>query len=150
MKFYLFKNCTVRADLARGYTETIFRDGTKVPAYPNGESDQKNSATELGYGQDVSAMCREHEILHTWLCELFGLPHSPTLWAVAHGFPEGAAPLSAQYEEEALVLAFQGYMNGKPPSAALDALTGKGFGLEQLRRQALNFLRKDQSHQAAA
>src|SRR5690348_2647013 len=96
-----FKNCLVRLEES-GFTETMFADGTRVPAYPSGLAEQTEMSRRLGYGGDVKRMCREHEVLHTWLCELFGLPYSPTLWAVAHGQSDGCAPVWAQQEEEAL------------------------------------------------
>jgi hypothetical protein len=86
-------------------------------------------------------MCLEHEVLHTWLCERFDLPHSPTLHAVAHGQPDGACPVWAQHQEEALVMAFQAYLNGLPATAALDSLVGRGASLEALRAQAIGMFR---------
>src|SRR5947209_2625946 len=90
-----FKNCVVRLEES-GFTETVFPDGTRVPAYPTGCPDQLKMAKALGYDADLARMCREHEVLHTWLCELFGLPYSPTLWAVAHNQADGCAPIWAQ------------------------------------------------------
>jgi len=71
-----FKNCVVRLEES-GFTETLFSDGTRVPSYPTGEPEQAELSRRLGYGADVMRMCREHEILHTWPCELFWLPYSP-------------------------------------------------------------------------
>src|SRR5690348_11324108 len=137
-----FKNCVVRADLNLGYTETIFRDGSLVPAYPTGLADQMQTAHQLGYGDDLSRMCREHEILHTWLCEQFGLPYSPTLWAVAHGQTQGSAPIWAQQEEEALVLSFQASLNDSPHDRRpLENIPKHGMRLDDLKRQARTLLR---------
>ena len=142
MRILTFKNCVVRAHLSVGYTETIFRDGSIVPAYPTGDDEQLKTSQELGYGADVAAMCREHEILHTWLCEQFGLPHSPTLWAVAHGQPADAAPVWAQQQEETLVLAFQAMLNGRPADAsAFHSLQQRGLSLDQLKQEAHSLLR---------
>ena len=44
MRVYTFKNCVVRADSSIGYTETIFRDGAIVPAYPTGAAEQQKAA----------------------------------------------------------------------------------------------------------
>src|SRR5215211_2094253 len=139
-----FRNCEVRADLATGFTETIFPDGARVPAYPNGTDEQRVTTRRTGYGDDIAAMCREHEILHTWLAEKFGFPHSPTLWAVAHGQAEGCAPIWAQHGEEALVMAFQEYLNGLPATEPLKSLTNWGMSLEQLRDEARQMLRPSQ------
>jgi hypothetical protein len=142
MRILTFKNCVVRAHLSAGYTETIFRDGSIVPAYPTGTAEQLQTSEDLGYGPDVAAMCREHEILHTWLCEQFGLPHSPTLWAVAHGQPADAAPVWAQQQEETLVLAFQAMLNGRPADAsAFHSLRQRGLSLDQLKQEAHTLLR---------
>ncbi|MFW6058985.1 MAG: hypothetical protein ACODAQ_02315 [Phycisphaeraceae bacterium] len=139
---YRFRHCEVRAELARDYTVTRFPDGTEVPAAPSGDPEQQQTAQRLGYGEDVAAMCREHEILHTWLAERFDLPHSPTLWAVAHDHGEGCAPVWAQKQEEALVLAFQGYLNGRPATPVLEKLVERGHCLADLKDEALRMLRR--------
>lgn len=141
-KILTFKNCVVRADLALGYTETIFRDESRVPAYPTGGDDQRQMSLQLGYGDDVAGMCREHEVLHTWLCERFNLPYSPTLWAVAHGQAAGCAPIWAQQEEEALVLSFQACLNDREADASkLRSLVDRGMSLEHLKTEAARLLR---------
>jgi hypothetical protein len=141
-KILTFKNCVVRADVKLGYTETVFRDGSLVPAYPTGCDNQRQTSRRLGYGDDVAAMCREHEVLHTWLCERFDLPYSPTLWAVAHGQPAGCAPIWAQQEEEALVLSFQAYLNDRETDASkLQSLVDRGMSLTDLKTQATRLLR---------
>jgi hypothetical protein len=138
---FAFKNCVVRLEES-GFTETVFPDGTRVPAYPTGCPDQLDMAEKLGYGPDLARMCREHEILHTWLCELFGLPYSPTLWAVAHGQAEGCAPVRAQQEEESLVLAFQALLNdAAADSHVLKSLTDRGMSPDVLKREARQLLR---------
>jgi hypothetical protein len=87
-------------------------------------------------------MCREHEVLHTWLCELFGLPYSPTLWAVAHENAEGCAPDWAQAQEESLVLSFQAYLNDSAAEPKhLQSLRDRGMSLEELTRDARRLLR---------
>lgn len=140
-KTLAFKNCVVRMEKS-GFTETVFRDGSRVPAYPTGLADQREIGKRLGYGCDLARMCREHEVLHTWLCELFGLPYSPTLWAVAHGQAEGCAPLWAQQEEESLVLAFQALLNNAAAdSHVLKSLTDRGISLDDLKGQARELLR---------
>lgn len=94
------------------YLETAFPDGTKVPAAPQDTDDYRATAFRLGYGTDTWAMCREHELAHTELAELLGLPYSPTLWAVAHGEKRAiiGAPGEMQAEED-LVLAYQRWRN---------------------------------------
>lgn len=96
------------------YLETVFPDGTKVPAAPQDTQEYVDRACELGYLYDPDpawSMCRSHEIAHTRLSQLLGEPYSQTLWAVAHGH-HGGIP-GSKYEmaaEEALVLAYQRWM----------------------------------------
>jgi hypothetical protein len=90
------------------YLETVFADGTRVPAAPQETDEYRATALALGYGDDVWRMCREHEIAHTTLMQSLGLMYSPTLWAVAHGahgtIPNSPGEMGA---EEELVLAYQ-------------------------------------------
>jgi hypothetical protein len=90
------------------YLETLFEDGTKVPACPQDNDKYRSQARQLGYGDDTWRMCKDHEMAHTVVCQAFGLPYSPTLWAVAHGhaqmIPGKPGWMTA---EEDLVLAYQ-------------------------------------------
>jgi hypothetical protein len=77
------------------WTETVFRDGTRVTAVPQEGEEYRLHAQDLGYiGEDAAArMSREHELLHTFLaCRLRDGGASPTLWAVAHGQTGTIAP----------------------------------------------------------
>ncbi|GEM_PF-1938985 len=145
-KTLTFKYCWVH--LSPGYTETIFHDGTRVTAVPENSDTYREKARRYGYGEDIAALSREHEVLHTLLAERLRDTGSPALWAVAHGQQEQVAPLWEQEEEEALVLAFQSYLNGAPPGPELDRLRATGSGgdhsapsLESLRDEALALLR---------
>lgn len=91
------------------YVETIFDDGTKVPAAPQIDSDYARQAHELGY-TDVNLMMREHELLHTLLSQANGLPFSPTLWHVAHKDTDKTT-LEYMYAEEKRVLDAQRVLN---------------------------------------
>jgi hypothetical protein len=114
METLYFNNCTVLVDPNNGWCDTKFDDGTDVPAFPNDDVSSRYTAQELGYGSDLVKMTLDHEFLHTFLCEKAGLPYSPTLWSVAHNhIGSGCIPFSRQYEEEALVLSCQKYMNTK-------------------------------------
>jgi hypothetical protein len=90
------------------YLETVFPDGTRVPAAPQDTDQYRATAAALGYGDDIWRLCREHEIAHTTLMQSLGLRYSPTLWAVAHGergkIPNSPGEMAA---EEKLVLAYQ-------------------------------------------
>ncbi|MFW6079074.1 MAG: hypothetical protein ACODAE_05595 [Gemmatimonadota bacterium] len=138
-----FPGCTILFWNGGTYTETVFPDGTKCCALPEGTPEQAETAEELGYGDDVHAMCREHEALHTLLALARGLPHSPTLWDVAHGPPDPAP--DHHYEEEADVLALQRLLNtGDPandPDGRLTALA-REIDLDALIERARTLLRE--------
>lgn len=109
-RLFSFRNCIVRVFEETRYLETVFCDGAKVPAAPQDNDEYRATAARLGYGTDTWRMCREHEIAHTVVCEAFGLPHSPTLWAVAHGHKNGIPDSPGEMAaEEALVLAYQAW-----------------------------------------
>jgi hypothetical protein len=96
---------------------TSFAGGAEVPAQPNFDQAYMAQAQALGYGRDVWALCREHEILHTWLAVVQGGSMSPTLWYVAMG---RKAPRGLMADEEAQVLAFQKYLHGGQDAGDLD------------------------------
>ncbi len=104
---YVFPGCSVLVDEGARYVETRFADGTKVGSTPNRDSHTLKVAAELGYGDDSWAMSRDHELAHSWLALVDGLPWSPTMWRLAH--PHGPdLPDDGQVaEEEARVLEFQ-------------------------------------------
>lgn len=110
-----FRGCAVRVFPDSRYCDTTFPDGTSVPATPTNDDWYRTVARDLGYGEDTWRMCREHEILHTWLAERAGLPHSPTLWDVAHGRPAS----DAHYNEESAVLALQRDVNDSSKTVGL-------------------------------
>jgi hypothetical protein len=92
------------------YLETVFPDGTKVPAAPHDTDSYRAQAEALCYTPDADGcwqMCRDHEIGHTLLTQTLGLEHSPSLWAVAHGTPNHTEISGEMWAEEELVLAFQ-------------------------------------------
>ena len=143
-----FKNTLVNLTLETGYVETLFpEDDTKCPSIPQYNTPEIKTAEELGYGtrmEDVKRMTIEHEILHTFLCESCGLPYSPTLWSVAHNQDrsvEGVIDIWRQYEEEALILSFQKYLNTKmvePPLEHYQEVTK--LKLRDLKYDALKVL----------
>jgi hypothetical protein len=119
------------------YAETLFPDGTRVPAVPHTTKQYRQTAERLGYGDDVAALSREHEFIHSFLCQRQGLPYSPTLWAVAHNHGKGCISLAKQRMEESVVLAFQRYLNGDESAAA--ELPEE---IRALRPEALRLLRE--------
>lgn len=104
--------CQVRIFDEVKYLETLFSDGTRVPAAPEDNQAYRENAERLGYGADTWAMCREHEIAHTQLMQLLGLPHSPSLWSVAHGTNRNIVGCPGEMAaEENLVMAYQRWRN---------------------------------------
>ncbi|MBZ9852780.1 hypothetical protein LB566_03155 [Mesorhizobium sp. CA13] len=87
-----------------GLTVTHLMDGKEIPAVPQDTEDYRARARELGYGGDTAAMSRDHEIGHSVLACLLGLPESPTLRGVAD-----ERFWRHWRAEEAAVLAFQAY-----------------------------------------
>jgi hypothetical protein len=134
---YGFCSCYVRYFPATHYTETIYPDGTHVPAAPTYTEYYRNMASQLGYGDDLPACCREHEILHTFLAEAQGLSHSDLMWAIAHG-TEDEIPLWQRVCEERVVMDFQRYLNGADPQT-LDLPAP----LFDLRERAVQLLRQN-------
>jgi hypothetical protein len=49
------------------YLETVFPDGSRVPAAPHDSDQYRATAVACGYGDDTWRLCREHEIAHTTL-----------------------------------------------------------------------------------
>ena len=139
VRTFTFQHCWVNA--SDDWTETAYHDGTRVPAMPEHDDRYRSLAAEMGYGADVAALSREHEILHTWLAEALGYGSSPTLWAVAHGQQGAVAQIWEQEEEEEWVLAFQTYLNGGPLTPPLERLAARGLNMEELRAEARLLLR---------
>lgn len=89
------------------YLQTVYRDGTYVPAAPQDTEEYRQRARDLGYGENTWLMCVEHEICHTLLAMSQGRVVSPALWNVAHSIPPG----QLEWDEEAEVLEFQRKFN---------------------------------------
>jgi hypothetical protein len=68
-------------------------------------------------------MSREHELGHHLISAMLGLPHSPTMWAVAHGTEDPTGPL-----EEAAVMAVQRFARAVGASLVDAALRHSGAG----------------------
>lgn len=85
------------------HVDTVI-SGQSVPAGHDGSQAQKDLAKELGYGDDVSLMCIEHEIAHTLLAHWLMRKPSPVLAAVSLGGDHQLADY-----EEAACLALQGW-----------------------------------------
>jgi len=66
-------------------TVTTLADGKRIPACPQEGDEYRRRARDLGYGDDIAAMSRDHEVAHTLIAVIIGLPESPTLRGVADG-----------------------------------------------------------------
>ena len=95
-------------------SETTLPDGRVLPAQPQDTPAYRAQAQAIGYGDDMLAMCREHDYLHALLCQALGLPVSPALLGAINGAPTN----DLTGAEEDLVLAAQRFLNlwrrGKP------------------------------------
>ena len=89
------------------YIETVM-DGMTVPALYTGARDSAKVVEDLGYDNPF-LMSVEHELGHTILSIIAGLPFSPTLYNVARGLPEKLP----WWIEEGMVLEFQRVNKGK-------------------------------------
>jgi hypothetical protein len=130
-------NCTVKLDRENDYLVTLYPDGTKVEALPGKKLDYYETAEKTGYGVDIAALSREHELFHTLVSQAEGHPVSPTLWAVAHNFAPGTAPRNEQFKEEVRVLNFQSFTNGNE-----DAGNTISESLRALKDKALKLIRR--------
>lgn len=131
-----FPKCTFRYFHETKYCETVFECGI-VPAAPNEDKNYVDFAKKLGYGKDTLAMCREHELFHTWLMVKAGYPYSPVLWSVVNKFKLGVSKEELD-EEEAIVLDFQAFLNKMEAGQDLKRFVEKNnLNLELLEAEAL-------------
>lgn len=72
------------------------------------ERDQQQTARDLGYGDDVAAMNREHDPLHYSLCAWLQVPSYSMV--IARGEPVTKPQAALAAIEEAAVLAVQRLM----------------------------------------
>ena len=104
----LFRHCYVRI-WNHEFLETVFPDGGTAPALFVVNDETKATAHGAGYGEDVARMHLEHELGHTFLSEHLGRPYSYVLKRVADQVPWTPDPV--RLHEEAMLLAFQRYLN---------------------------------------
>lgn len=64
---------------------TYFQDGTSIGAAPHDTHHYHVVSHRLGYGDDVLAYCREHELAHLFTEERLHDRPSRVLWELAHG-----------------------------------------------------------------
>ena len=107
LREHVFARCVFRV-WSPDYCETVFPDGAIAPALFAYTPHMSATALALGYGSHVRRMHQHHDLAHTFLAEARGLPFSPVLRHAAHGTH---VPDHQRAEEEALVMAFQAFLN---------------------------------------
>lgn len=136
--------CYAFVDHGTRVVETHFPDGTVLVACPEDDDDYRRTARDCGYGEDVWALCREHELIHQFLAVRMGLDCSPTLWSVHHRDDPAAPDAEARATEEWLVLCFQRWLNGGLPDEVFGLLGERGLDVIALRDEARRLLRGGQ------
>jgi hypothetical protein len=91
-------------DIHETWSRVTLPDGSQVHAVPR--SDQVEIARDLGYGDDVNALTRDHDPLHALLADLLGLNASRSLQGAAGVMAYDGTP---EFEECA-VMALQRYV----------------------------------------
>src|SRR4051812_10145900 len=89
-------------------TKIVLPTGQVVHGVPQDTDDYRATAERLGYGDDLLAMCRDHDVLHCRLCAWLKIPTSYCMRDAAGILPEAERAL-ADAEEEA-VMAVQRFM----------------------------------------
>jgi hypothetical protein len=112
---------------------STFTDGSSYGALPHDSHHYHVIAHRCGYGDDILAYAREHEVFHHIVGEHFYGGVSPVLWALAHGREISAEEAAL---EEAMVMTLQRWVRaGERPiiggldwdglkASALDLLDG--------------------------
>lgn len=76
---------------------THFHDGSSYGAHPHDTHHYHVAAHRAGYGDDIMAYCREHEVCHLLIEEWLHDRPSRVIWGLAHNKPLSAH--EAAYEE---------------------------------------------------
>lgn len=87
-----------RIDLGDDWISTVFPDGSKYGALPHDTPEYRALTERCGYGSDIWAYCRGHEIAHSVVAEYVYHAPSRVIWGCAHG--KWAAPADILHEEE--------------------------------------------------
>lgn len=111
--------CTV--EYTPGGCRTVFHDGSETEACAHDTHHYHVASHRAGYGDDILAYAREHEVLHSLTQDWLHDRPSPVLWGVAHG-----AMLTGRQsaEEEAFVASFARFLraNERPLLSGLREL----------------------------
>lgn len=91
-EYLVLENCLLKWT-ERG-AELAFDDGTGCEAWPHPEEPHYHViAHRCGYGDDLLAYCREHELAHALIVQEFDSLPPVVQWSLAHGMeaPRGEA-----------------------------------------------------------
>ena len=119
---------------AEGWACTTFPDGQSFGAHPHDTQDYRALSRECGYGDDIWAYCRDHELLHNLLPQEANGTPSHVLWHLAHGTKPDPWKV---WQEEALVIGFQRFLTGRDQSMPA---TAPGIDRYALKAKALKLL----------
>jgi hypothetical protein len=101
----VLKLATATVEVHEHWTRTVLHDGQEIGGIALHVDSYRCRAKVLGYGDDVDAMNRDHEVTHSLLAHWLGMPESPVMRAiVAH-----SGPSDLTGSEERVVLALQEY-----------------------------------------
>lgn len=127
MRVVEFKSATV--EIHDHIIRTIFReDGSSADMWPpTGEAWYQDVARSMGY-TDALLYAREHELVHHWLADHMGWPHSWSVWSQAHGTWDSTKPnrpwSQRVADEEHIVNRLQRYLNTGEVDVDYGVLTG--------------------------
>lgn len=110
-RFYPFEDCAVW--VYRDRIRTIMWDGAYTDGVPPQDDAFRQSARDLGYGEDIYWHMMEHDLLHSYIAHSVWGRHSTSLWNQAHN-PRAyleAMPAEAAREEK-LLGGLQAALNG--------------------------------------
>ena len=132
-----FRTCLVQ--VFDGWVKTTFEEDGKASEFipPIHDQDFIDAARYAGYG-DAWQHGYEHDLMHAYVADLMGWPHSWSVWAAAHG-KGGPRPMEQWSQrvkdEEHLVVSLQRYINtgkqdeyGKLLEAFADRLPNVALG----------------------
>ncbi len=114
-------------------SSTFVKNGQTLVAAPTNDEHDYACAHSLGYRGDTWRMCIEHELLHNWYADTFGLEISPSL---ERGLEGHTTPTPETQKEEEFLFAIQRLIN-----------TGEGGDevLTRLLEKVPNLLNMDRS-----
>jgi hypothetical protein len=87
MKVYRYGDTEVVVFESDRLVRTTLPDGAVVWSAPVDDAESKARAERLGYGEDLWAMCRDHDAVHAAVAHMLGRRDSYALRRAAQGLP---------------------------------------------------------------